>query len=133
MVICYDGMGGLVHCINILPYLCIRSPRMSSVSNKTYWFKPYSSGRENITLARSIQLLNFTGFPMALTIFPVMFRLAVVATTCVVRGNSEITVLSPTLEMSLSRSDEENMLEQRALMMASIWLSLIFLTSGPRL
>ena len=70
---------------------------------------------------------------MALTIFSVMLRLAVVATACVVRGNSEMTVLSPTLEMSRSLSEEENMFEQRELMMTSIWLSLIFFTRGPRL
>lgn len=62
-----------------------------------------------------------------------MLRLAEVATACVVLGNSEMTVLSPTLEMSLSRSEDENILEQRELMMTSIWLSFIFLTSGPRL
>ena len=70
---------------------------------------------------------------MASTILLVMFLLALVATAGVVLGNSAITVFSPTLEISRSRSESENMLEQRALMMTSIWLSLIFFTSGPRL
>ncbi len=57
---------------------------------------------------------------MASTIFPVMFLLALVATVTVVRGSSPMTVLRPTLEMSLNRSESENMLEQRELIMTSI-------------
>ena len=49
-----------------------------------------------------------------------MFLLAVVATVGVVLGSSEMTVFNPTLEMSRNLSEEENMLEQRELMMTSI-------------
>ena len=64
--------------------------------------------------------IQLTGLLMASTIFPVMFLLAFVATAWVVRGSSAITVFRPTLEMSRSRSESENMLEQSELMTTSI-------------
>ena len=42
--------------------------------------------------------VGLTGLPVASTSLPVMFRLALVATACVVRGSSTITVLRPERE-----------------------------------
>ena len=103
------------------PYLWMRSPKISKVSSRTYWFKPYTQHKIYSHLnSPPTDTHTLTGLPMAPTIFPVMLRLAEVATACVVRGNSEMTVLSPTLEMSLSLSEDENIFEQRELMMTSI-------------
>ena len=62
-----------------------------------------------------------------------MFLLALEEMTGEVRGSSTMTVFRPTEEMSRRRSTSENMLEHRAFITTSVWLSLIFFTRGPRL
>lgn len=86
----------------------------------------------NQVLKVVVQALIFT-FSMALLRRPVILLQTLAARALEPSGSSEMTVLRPMLDISLSCSLSETIFPHRASTIVSTWYSLTLFTRGPRL